>query len=61
ARAAATAETREAIWVDPVSLPRTTDGTASTATGVPAHMPQDPGTGTAPVAPGPAPRPFKLG
>ncbi|MET9567314.1 hypothetical protein ABZY07_44665, partial [Streptomyces tauricus] len=60
ARKGATAELREAIWVDPVSLPRSADGTASTE--VPAHMPQDPDdTSTAPTAPAPVLRPFKLG
>ncbi|MFC9288264.1 hypothetical protein ACFT0E_16620, partial [Streptomyces sp. NPDC057052] len=39
ARSAAVPDTREAVWVDPVSLPSPSGG--STATEVPAHMPQD--------------------
>ncbi|MFJ2264541.1 hypothetical protein ACIOKD_40830 [Streptomyces sp. NPDC087844] len=53
---------REAVWVDPVSLPRpSTDGTA--VTDVRAHMQQDPdpGTSTGPAVPEPVLRPFKLG
>ncbi|MFF3486480.1 hypothetical protein ACFYXC_24845, partial [Streptomyces sp. NPDC002701] len=57
ARSAATAEPRESIWVDPVSLPRSADGTAGTE--VPAHMQQDPDT--VPTASEPVLRPFKLG
>ncbi|WP_217505293.1 hypothetical protein [Streptomyces lunaelactis] len=57
ARSAAAAETRESIWVDPVSLPRSADGPAVTE--VPAHMQQD--SDTAPAAPEPVLRPFKLG
>ncbi|PSM37160.1 hypothetical protein C6Y14_43750, partial [Streptomyces dioscori] len=46
---------REAVWVDPVSLPSQTDGTENTAsTGVPAHMLQDPNT-TPDTAATPAP------
>ncbi|MFF0023627.1 hypothetical protein ACFYQQ_24125 [Streptomyces sp. NPDC005496] len=56
AREAAVAEPREAVWIDPVSLPRTTDDPAVTE--VPAHMPQE--SDPAP-APEPALRPFKLG
>ncbi|MEU8655090.1 hypothetical protein, partial [Streptomyces sp. NPDC048737] len=52
ARGAAVPDTREAVWVDPVSLPRTGDDT--TITEVPARMPQDSDAV-------PAPRPFKLG
>ncbi|MFF1697729.1 hypothetical protein ACFVXC_29630 [Streptomyces sp. NPDC058257] len=59
ARNSAIAETREAIWVDPVSLPQTdTDGTAA-VTEVPAHAPQD--SDTAPTAPEPAMGSFRLG
>ncbi|MEV6619243.1 hypothetical protein AB0N31_36440, partial [Streptomyces sp. NPDC051051] len=57
ARSAAVPDTREAVWVDPVSLPRTADDT--TVTEVPAHMPQ--GADVVPVPPGPVLRPFKLG
>ncbi|MFD0311792.1 hypothetical protein [Streptomyces sp. NPDC127119] len=53
----ATKVRREAVWVDPVSLPRSADGT--TATDVPARTPQDPTA--APTAPEPVLRPFKLG
>ncbi|MGW7265042.1 WXG100-like domain-containing protein [Streptomyces sp. NPDC054842] len=56
AREAAVARPREAVWIDPVSLPRTTDDPATTE--VPAHMPGE--TDPAP-APEPVPRPFKLG
>ncbi|MEW2463394.1 hypothetical protein AB0872_22130, partial [Microbacterium sp. NPDC047426] len=39
ARCAVEPVTRQAVWVDPVSLPRTADDTASAD--VPAHMPQE--------------------
>ncbi|MFC9290973.1 hypothetical protein, partial [Streptomyces sp. NPDC057052] len=39
ARSSAVADTREAVWVDPVSLPRPADDTADTD--VPARMPQE--------------------
>ncbi|MEW2574593.1 hypothetical protein, partial [Streptomyces sp. NPDC047070] len=48
---------REAVWVDPVSLPRSADGT--TVTEVSARTPQDPNA--TPAAPEPVLRPFKLG
>ncbi|MFE7037555.1 hypothetical protein ACFU9Y_45475, partial [Streptomyces sp. NPDC057621] len=53
---------REAIWVDPVSLPSPTDGTENTAsTGVPAHMLQNTNTNTTPdTAAAPAPGPFVM-
>ncbi|MFD6288485.1 hypothetical protein [Streptomyces sp. NPDC060205] len=49
---------REAIWVDPVSLPRSSAGD-TTATEVPARTQPDPNA--APTAPEPVFRPFKLG
>ncbi|MEW2574577.1 hypothetical protein AB0931_47355, partial [Streptomyces sp. NPDC047070] len=53
---------REAVWVDPVSLPSPTDGTENTAsTGVPAHMLQNTNTNTTPdTAATPAPGPFVM-
>ncbi|MEV7144843.1 hypothetical protein, partial [Streptomyces tauricus] len=53
---------REAVWVDPVSLPRPATGdTGDTAvTDVPARTPQDPDA-TPATAPAPVLRPFKLG
>ncbi|MFJ4696528.1 hypothetical protein, partial [Streptomyces sp. NPDC088766] len=57
ARSQAVPDPREAVWVDPVSLPRTADDT--TVTEVPAHMPQD--TGAVPAPPEPVLRPFKMG
>ncbi|NWF31412.1 hypothetical protein HW130_35270, partial [Streptomyces sp. PKU-EA00015] len=58
ARNAAAAETRESIWVDPVSLPRHADGPAVTE--VPAHMQQDSGA-TPTAAAEPVLVPLKLG
>ncbi|MFE0478236.1 hypothetical protein ACFW2V_42255, partial [Streptomyces sp. NPDC058947] len=57
ARSAAPPEPRESVWVDPVSLPRPADGTATAD--VPAHMPQN--ADAEPEAPAPALLPFKLG
>ncbi|MEU6315843.1 hypothetical protein, partial [Streptomyces sp. NPDC047014] len=54
ARETAAKELREAVWVDPVSLPRPAD--SATATGVPAHMQQDQDQAQASAL-----RPFKLG
>ncbi|MGV9944457.1 hypothetical protein ACWDUO_33865, partial [Streptomyces sp. NPDC003401] len=52
ARSAAVPDTREAVWVDPVSLPRSAEDT--TGSDVPARMPQD-SDGLS------APRSFRLG
>ncbi|MFD6292733.1 hypothetical protein, partial [Streptomyces sp. NPDC060205] len=49
---------REAVWVDPVSLPRPSTGDTTT-TGVPARMPQGPNT-TPDSATAPAPGPFVM-
>ncbi|MGV9560687.1 hypothetical protein, partial [Streptomyces sp. NPDC003522] len=58
ARSAAVPDTREAVWVDPVSLPRPADDDA-TVTDVPARMPQD--TDAVPAVPEPALRSFRMG
>ncbi|WP_190086050.1 hypothetical protein, partial [Streptomyces longisporoflavus] len=58
ARKGAAGEPRESIWVDPVSLPRTADGTADTE--VPALAPQD--ADAAPASPEePVLRAFRMG
>ncbi|WUH44065.1 hypothetical protein OHO27_03950 [Streptomyces sp. NBC_00443] len=48
ARAASTPTRRESVWVDPVSLPRSTDGSAE----VPARMPADPNATVTPFKSG---------
>ncbi|MGV9944139.1 hypothetical protein [Streptomyces sp. NPDC003401] len=58
ARGAAVPDTREAVWVDPVSLPRPAADDA-TVTDVPARMPQD--TDAVPAVPEPALRSFRMG
>ncbi|MFH8470686.1 hypothetical protein [Streptomyces sp. NPDC017991] len=60
AREDATTVRREAVWVDPISLPRPSTGDTA-VTEVPAHMQQDPDTSMAPAVPVPVLRPFKLG